>query len=136
MQPKALFCGSMLMALLIAGPALAGENHGNAAKATYLQYCSSCHGDGGKGDGVVSGFLRPKPTDLTKLSKGNGGNLPYGALMQVIDGRTSIRAHGDPDMPVWGEVFKAEAGASIAKEAVVRGKVLLIIEYLNTIQAK
>jgi mono/diheme cytochrome c family protein len=124
------------MAVLLAlGPvrALAASD---VAQATYLRYCSACHGERGKGDGAVSSLMRPKPTDLTKLAKANGGELPYGRLMQAIDGRLAIRAHGDPDMPVWGEVFKAEAEGSIAQEAVVRGKVLLILDYLESIQEK
>jgi len=106
------------------------------ARVAYLRYCSACHGESGKGDGVVSGALTPKPTDLTKLAQGNNGDLPHGALMQIIDGRKAIRAHGDPDMPVWGEIFKAEAGRSMAEEAQIRGKILLIIEYLGSIQGK
>jgi mono/diheme cytochrome c family protein len=105
-------------------------------KAVYLRYCSACHGEGGKGDGVVSGFMRPKPTDLTALAKNNKGELPYGSLVQVIDGRQTVRAHGDPDMPVWGEIFKAEAKSPMAREAFVRGKILLIIEYLESVQQK
>lgn len=31
----------------------------------YKQNCAGCHGDGGRGDGVVSEVLLPKPADLT-----------------------------------------------------------------------
>jgi len=129
-------CVSVVIAtLLVLAPSCAFAAS-DAAKATYLRYCSACHGERGTGDGVVSGFMRPKPTDLTGLAKANKGQLPYGMLIQVIDGRQTIRAHGDPDMPVWGDIFKADAETTIVKEAVVRGKLLLIIEYLESIQQK
>ncbi|MGZ8500497.1 MAG: hypothetical protein ACXW5W_19000 [Candidatus Binatia bacterium] len=28
--------------------------------------------------------------------------------MATIDGRRLVRAHGDRDMPVWGEIFRSE----------------------------
>ncbi|MGZ8443641.1 MAG: hypothetical protein ACXW6K_06520 [Candidatus Binatia bacterium] len=28
--------------------------------------------------------------------------------MATIDGRPLVRAHGDRDMPVWGEIFRSE----------------------------
>ena len=33
--------------------------------AVFTENCAGCHGDGGRGDGVVSQALLPKPTDLT-----------------------------------------------------------------------
>jgi mono/diheme cytochrome c family protein len=34
-------------------------------KATYVQYCATCHGDSGKGDGPAGANLPIKPQDLT-----------------------------------------------------------------------
>jgi len=34
-------------------------------RATYDQLCATCHGPEGKGDGVMSKFIEPKPKDLT-----------------------------------------------------------------------
>jgi mono/diheme cytochrome c family protein len=129
--------------LLAASPAAtraAGPAHGAgpapAAKTTYLRYCSACHGESGKGDGVVAHLMQPRPTDLTALAKRNNGVFPYAQVMNSIDGRESIRAHGDPDMPVWGELFEAQEGMSLGRQASVRGKLMLITDYLATIQAK
>jgi len=105
-------------------------------KLAYMRYCSACHGPGGKGDGVVGTFMRPKPTDLTKLTKNGGGQFPSLWFMRVIDGRETIRAHGDADMPVWGEVFQAETGASLARRAEVQGKIMLITDYVRGLQQK
>jgi hypothetical protein len=122
---------------LLLVPVLAlGAEPSVPAKATYLRYCGACHGEDGKGQGVVSTFLRPKPTDLTVLAKNNNGVFPFGRMLHVIDGRLTIRAHGDPEMPVWGEMFKAQDGMSIGEEAEIRGKLLLIVEHISSIQQK
>jgi mono/diheme cytochrome c family protein len=124
-------------ALLLLIPALAiAESGDTPAKTTYLRYCGACHGEDGKGQGVVSGFMQPKPPDLTTIAKNNEGEFPFGRMIHVIDGRLTVRAHGDPEMPVWGEMFKAQDGMSIGEEAEVRGKLLLIVEYLSSIQQK
>ncbi len=43
------------------------EDKGNAAegKTQYDNICAACHGPGGKGDGVASAALDPKPRDLS-----------------------------------------------------------------------
>lgn len=105
-------------------------------KAMYLRYCGACHGENGKGDGVVSGFLRPRPTDLTQIAKQSGGTYSSARVMQLIDGTKTVRAHGDPDMPVWGEVFRQQSSVSLTRRVEAQGKLLLIAEYLRTIQDK
>jgi hypothetical protein len=54
--------------------------------------------------------------------------------MKIIDGRETKRAHGDPDMPVWGEVFRPVGGTSGDQHAELAGKLLMITEYLRSIQ--
>lgn len=107
-----------------------------AGQRLYLQYCSACHGPTGKGDGVVSGFMRPKPADLTLLAKHNNGVFPTVTVVNVIDGRATPRAHGDADMPVWGAILKSEAGDASNPELVVHSVVTQITDYLRSIQAK
>ena len=38
-------------------------------KKLYRQYCSICHGEGGKGDGFNAFNLNPRPADLTEVCK-------------------------------------------------------------------
>jgi mono/diheme cytochrome c family protein len=123
-------------ALVVGGArsAVAAEHPG---RAVYLKYCGACHGESGKGDGIVSGFMRPTPTDLTTLAAKNGGKFDIEKVAATIDGRTMVRAHGDPDMPVWGELLGAEAKRKGGDpETAVQTKVSVITEYLATIQAK
>jgi hypothetical protein len=39
-------------------------------------------------------------------------------------------------MPVWGEVFEERPTWEIGRRAEVRGKLMLITDYIRTIQAK
>jgi mono/diheme cytochrome c family protein len=114
----------------------AGEETGSPARVAYLRYCSACHGESGKGDGVVSHLMRPRPTDLTKLARENEGEFPFAKTMRAIDGRETVRAHGNPDMPVWGEIFEPEDATTLDKQTKVRTKLMLITEHLSSIQVK
>ena len=120
---------------LVAGPVSAGGSD-HPGRAMYLRYCGACHGPNGQGDGIAGTFMRPKPIDLTQIAKENGGTFPTIQVMRDIDGTQEVRAHGDPDMPVWGEVFRDQSTWDVARRADTRGKLLVITEYLQTIQVK
>jgi mono/diheme cytochrome c family protein len=102
----------------------AGPDFGEAAagEVIYLRYCAACHGKSLKGDGPVAAGLVKKPIDLTELAKKNGGTFPYDKTAASIDGRMTTRMHGNPDMPVWGEIFSMTSGtdAPNADSAVKR----------------
>jgi len=104
--------------------------------ASYRKYCSACHGLGGEGDGIVSGLMRPQPTDLTIAARGNGGEYPFKKVMDQTDGTKAIRAHGDPDMPVWGEILREPTHQDGVRRADVQGRTLLIVKYLESVQKK
>ena len=81
--------------------------------------------------------------DLTQLTVKADGVYPMLHVVHVIDGRTGIGAHGSasPDwaggMPVWGDRFKAQAGeeyGTYGAELFVRGRVMALADYLETIQ--
>jgi mono/diheme cytochrome c family protein len=119
---------------LLAGAAKAAET--DTGKALYTKYCGACHGPEAKGDGLAGTFMRPKPPDLTTFAKRNGGTFPERKVMEIIDGRNTVRAHGDPLMPVWGEIFHEEASWDVRRRTDVQEKIRLITEYLASIQAK
>jgi mono/diheme cytochrome c family protein len=129
-----------LVAIIVA-TALAGVRAAHAAdeppeprRALYLRYCASCHGPFGGGDGVVAPYLNPRPTDLTQIMKKNNNTFPFQATMKVLDGTNNVRAHGSPEMPVWGEVWREQDGVSPDQRAAAQGKLVLITDYLFTIQ--
>lgn len=99
----------------------------------YSRYCAACHGREGKGDGPVAPGLVRKPTDLTALASKNDGSFPYLKVAKAIDGRETSRAHGTPDMPVWGEVFAKTTGTDAPD---VASAVRRITQYVWSLQKK
>jgi mono/diheme cytochrome c family protein len=106
----------------------------NQGKEMYMQYCSSCHGQDGKGSGSVSAFLKVKVPDLTLLKKNNQGIYPLDQVILAIDGRRKLRSHGDSKMPVWGESFNREVKDPKSAEVSVNLKEKVIAEYVATLQ--
>jgi mono/diheme cytochrome c family protein len=102
----------------------------------YLRYCSACHGPAGKGDGIAGSFMTPKPADLTQIAAKHDGTFPFQAVMAYIDGTNDVRAHGDPTMPVWGETFRAASAWDMGRRVEVQGKLMLITDYVGSIQTK
>ncbi|MFK7815185.1 MAG: cytochrome c [Gammaproteobacteria bacterium] len=100
-------------------------------KLEYYRFCATCHGDDGKGDGPKAIQLSATPTNLTLLSKINGGTFPETAVYNIIDGRKVADYHGQ-EMPIWGEHLKEIEG----NEEVVDERIGNLIEYLKNIQLK
>jgi len=143
----AMMAVTLLLALFLATSVAAEEEL--IGSDEYRTSCLSCHGVGGRGDGPLARFLTVKPTDLTALARNNGGqypNLKAGAypflrVYQVVDGRADVAAHGDRAMPVWGKRYLMEqpmtpsAGPYAgAYEKVVRGRILELVYYIQSIQ--
>ena len=132
------FATALIVILFQTGiPAYAADPP-HPGKALYEKYCQSCHGADGKGDGPVAADLKTKPADLTQLARQNGGEFPFAATVNAVDGRTRIRAHGSSEMPVWGERLQAEITnpGETRKEARVRGTIRLIVDYIRTMQVE
>jgi mono/diheme cytochrome c family protein len=109
---------------------------GDSGKKMYLQYCASCHGMDGLGKGSVSRYLKIKVPDLTLLAKQHKGIYPLSDVMEAIDGRRLVGAHGDRDMPVWGEVFAEELEKKKYTELTSLLRAKLIAEYIATLQKR
>ncbi len=124
--------------LAVAGPAgSALAQDGDVGKAIYEQYCATCHGLTGEGDGPLTEYMLEKVADLTALSAGNDGTFPMLKVIHIIDGRTGLRGHGGP-MPTYGDVFMAESATGtpgdFSNVLETRGRVLSVAQYLETIQ--
>lgn len=118
-----------------------GQTSAALGRADFKDNCASCHGNSGKGDGPVRSFLVKPPSDLTTISRRNGGTFPQDQIWEVIDGRWSGDAgpHGSREMPVWGSEFKARAmgqpgDSSITAEWSARNRIVSLLKYLETIQ--
>jgi len=126
-------CGVVLQLVFI-GHSIVYAAEANPGKEMYLQYCSSCHGQDGRGDGSVSAFLKVKVPDLTLLKKNNKGIYPLDQVILAIDGRRKLRTHGDPKMPVWGVIFREEVKDPKSAEVTVGSREKAIAEYVATLQ--
>jgi mono/diheme cytochrome c family protein len=74
-------------------------------KQMYTSYCAPCHGVDGRGQGPVASALKTVPTDLSVLSSNNHGRYPDSHIVSVLQSGTEIKAHGTPEMPVWGPIL-------------------------------
>src|SRR5450759_3695017 len=75
----------------------------------YLQYCATCHGPRGTGNGPMVGALKTKVPDLTLIAKRNRGVFPLDLIQTRISGEKLVGvSHGSREMPVWGPVFSQD----------------------------
>jgi mono/diheme cytochrome c family protein len=118
-------------------------------KAEYHSSCAPCHGMDGKGNGPISAELKAMPPDLSVVAKKNNGVFPFNSVYEMIDGRKTVIAHGTRDMPIWGDRYAPELTKALIPrpsenllslfydpEAIVRMRILAVIDYLNRIQEK
>ena len=104
-----------------------------SGKEMYNTYCAVCHGTDGKGGGPAASALKVPPTDLTQLSKNNGGKYPALKVSAAIRGEGDVPAHGSKDMPVWGSLFWS---MSHGHEGEVQQRVANLTKYIESLQAK
>ena len=105
----------------------------SSGKAMYQQYCASCHGMDGMGNGPAAPALKMPATNLTTLSARNGGTFPAAHIAAEIQGDAMTPAHGSKDMPVWGPIFRSMGGHS---QAQVQLRIRNLTNYLESIQVK
>lgn len=132
---------AVVVAITHAGAASAQQVQERFAARPYefRNSCASCHGDDGRGAGLLTRLFRGvDPGDLTQLSKNNGGVFPLERVFQVIDGRGEVAAHGDREMPVWGDRYMDQSmmllGPGPMNDFVVRNRVLELVYYIQSIQ--
>jgi mono/diheme cytochrome c family protein len=119
---------------LIAGAlssALAQSDEPPLGAQLYANHCGACHGEDGEGGGPVAAVMTITVPNLRTLSRRNDGVFPADAIAAYIDGRETPAAHGDRQMPVWGDVFAAgERGG----EDIVRRRIAAIVEFIAQLQ--
>jgi cytochrome c oxidase cbb3-type subunit 3 len=93
----------MLGAVLLGSTVVAQAADADQGKKLYGQFCASCHGQSGKGDGPAAAALNPKPRDHTNqeyMSKMSDDEM----LKVIKDGGASVGK--SPLMPPWGASLK------------------------------
>jgi mono/diheme cytochrome c family protein len=98
----------------------------------FSNYCASCHGVNGNGDGPVAPALKTKVPDLTTLARRNRGTFPATRVRGIIAGDERYAAHGSREMPVWGPIFhQIEYDRDLGYVRLQN-----VTEYLGSIQKK
>lgn len=131
----------MKRVILLAGALLSTTCFGafaqeDVGRNEYVVACAVCHGESAKGDGPFARLMNISVPSLTNLSAQNEGNFPFLEAFMTVDGRTQVEGHGAP-MPVWGERFTAAVGEDYGpygSELVVRGRILSLVTYLESVQ--
>ncbi len=135
--------GVLLAALLSATSVFAvarEEPVDEIGKQEFLRSCGACHGESARGDGLVAGLLLVKPPDLTAIRKRHDGRFPASWVYRIIDGRNAMRPHGSKEMPIWGDRYRADAlrelplPLNVSADAIVHGRILSLVFYLDLIQ--
>lgn len=131
---RALLTGCALIFVAVSSEAQAEFDRMAALKGEtiFRTYCTSCHGRDATGDGPLAKDLKVQPANLTELSKRHDGEFPFDMVIKTIDHGRSVRGHGNPDMPAWGDAF--EMTSSDPTEA--KTKMEQLAHYLWKIQKK
>lgn len=98
----------ILLPLILINSCVNAKNK-TSGEILFINLCASCHGVTGIGNGPVASQLNTKPKDLTTLKQKMGDAFDAKVIKDRIDGRTMPRAHGIPEMPVWGEWFAIQS---------------------------
>ncbi|PFG63154.1 cbb3-type cytochrome c oxidase subunit III [Thioclava sp. ES.031] len=132
-----------LAALAWALPASAEEASSSPMTAAqmgadlYQNYCATCHGKSAAGDGPLSEYFTTQVPALTQLSANNNGEFPLARVVHLIDGGQQMPFHRGA-MPSFGSTMMEETAGTVGAlnaEVYTRGQILLIAEYLASIQS-
>ncbi|WP_372611343.1 c-type cytochrome [Aquicoccus sp.] len=119
----------------MAGTMVAGQD-ADAGARLYERHCATCHGLDGEGHGPMAGILVIEPTDLTSLAAQDEGTFPVLRVIQRIDGRDPLVAHGSP-MPVYGDFFEGDDTAlkTASGQTVMTSRAIAdLVAFLETMQ--
>jgi len=106
-------------------------------RALYQDFCVSCHGASGQGDGPAAAGLAHRPADLTGITARNGGVFPMVRVMSVIDGytRRGDQASAMPELGAAlqeGPLVLVETGAGVMTPTP--SSLVALAEYLRGLQ--
>jgi len=128
-----LFCLATIVSYADVKHAPVPPTSAASGKQMFQAYCASCHGATGRGDGPAAAALKSSPADLTALRQKNGGKFPADRVTSILRGQSTVTAHGNRDMPVWGPVFWH---MSQGHESEVQQRIANLTRYIESLQAK
>lgn len=102
----------------------------------YMTYCAVCHGTDGKGGGPATPALKDPVPDLTTLAQRHNGKYPATYVASILRfGVQGIPAHGSPDMPIWGPIFR-QMGKTPSDKSSETTRIANLNRYLESLQVK
>ena len=103
----------------------------------YAEFCASCHGASGRGDGPDAASIGKRPADLTTISKRNGGVFPMAYVISTIDGYTRAK-EGNLTMPEFGVMMEDQPTVMVDTgdgiQTPVPEPLFAVADYLRSIQ--
>ena len=153
-MPAKVTIGCAVAALLLpllSGPVLSGQGHETQPPTTksleiipiaptpphagaqmFKQYCASCHGVNGRGDGPAVAFLKAPPPDLRMMARRNNGKYPALDVKAILTFGPGSHAHGALDMPTWGPLFRSLDQSS--NDGVANQRIYNLSKFIESIQ--
>lgn len=119
-------------ALLVA---CAPEMRARMAAQDYAEFCVSCHGPSGRGNGPAAAGLTQRPADLTTISARHGGSFPRLQMLGWITGYTMGRT--ESDMPQFGRLLDGRTimyDAGDGNPAPTPERIVGLVEYVERLQ--
>ena len=123
-----------IVALVAAASCEAAEAPAMGGGELFREFCATCHGMSGHGDGPVAPSLARRVPDLTLIAKRHDGVFPAEIVRQRIDGRSMPREHGTSEMPIWGWEFYGYEGEDAVRRRRVGELIDQLVEYIESIQ--
>lgn len=105
-----------------------------SGKQMYNTWCATCHGLDGKGQGPAAVALKQPPTDLTMLTRNNGGKFPDAHIFAVLQFGVETPAHGTKEMPVWGPALRSLNAGNTAASMIEQQRIVNLTAYLRSLQ--
>jgi mono/diheme cytochrome c family protein len=103
MMERISFLGLTFITLTLGTPFWGRAQSATEGQKLYMAYCSSCHGDKGRGDGAAGKALPVKPADHTD---GNVMNSFSDEFLVTIISKGGAAVGKSSFMPAWGGVLK------------------------------
>jgi mono/diheme cytochrome c family protein len=100
----------------------------------YTTYCAACHGADGTGNGPAAPALKVTLNDLTTLSQKNGGSFPEAKVASALRYGVMNSAHGNTQMPIWGDLFQTIGPSSWDKTQAVQLRISNLTDYIKQMQ--
>ena len=110
-----------------------------AGQEEFRNHCAACHGLTGRGDGPIGPLLKTPAPNLALIADRNGGKFPFQQVYDTIDGSNVLAAHGNRDMPLWGDRYSKDAKPVTPDQAamtqqIAQQRILSLVYYIGTLQ--